>query len=152
MTPSRPTAPGAPWWARAFWTAHTALYRASDGRIGHSLIVQRTLLLTTTGRKTGEPRTRAITYFDFPDLNGALALVASNWGSDAPPAWYLNLLTQPRAEVQLKRQRFTVVATVATTEERARLWPQVVAANGQYARYQAGTTREIPIVLLRRAG
>lgn len=151
MSASRPGAPRAPWWARAFWTAHTAIYSASGGWIGHSLGVQHTLLLTTTGRKTGQPRIRAITYFDFPALDGALALVASNWGSDAPPAWYLNLLTQPRAQVQLKRERFPVIASVATPEERARLWPQVVAANRQYARYQAGTTREIPIVLLRRA-
>lgn len=150
MSAFRPAARGAPWWARAFWTAHTAVYRASDGRIGHSLGVQRTLLLTTTGRKSGEPRTRVITYFDFPSLDGALALVASNWGSDSPPAWYLNLLAQPRAQVQVKRQRFPVVASVATPDERARLWPLVVAANRQYARYQDGTTREIPIVLLRR--
>ena len=151
MAASPPAARGVPWWARAFWKAHTAVYRASGGLLGHSLIVQHTLLLTTTGRKTGQPRTRAITYFTFPDLDGALALVASNWGTDAPPAWYLNLLAQPRAQVQLKRQRFTVTASVATAEERARLWPQVVAANRQYARYQAGITREIPIVLLRRA-
>ncbi|HEX9036595.1 MAG TPA: nitroreductase family deazaflavin-dependent oxidoreductase [Ktedonobacterales bacterium] len=142
---------GAPLWARVFWKAHTALYRATDGVIGHSLVIQRTLLLTTTGRKSGEPRTRAITYFSFPNLDGALALVASNWGSDAQPAWYFNLLVHPEAQVQLKRERFPVVARVASPEERARLWPQVVAANRQYARYQAGTSREIPIVLLRRA-
>jgi deazaflavin-dependent oxidoreductase (nitroreductase family) len=153
MSAPRPTsaARGAPWWARAFWKTHTAVYRATGGLLGHSLIVQRTLLLTTTGRKTGQPRTRAITYFTFPSLDGALALVASNWGSDAPPAWYLNLIAQPRAQVQLKRATFPVIASVASAEERTRLWPQVVAANRQYARYQATTTREIPIVLLRRA-
>jgi F420H(2)-dependent quinone reductase len=152
VTAPRPAAArGAPWWARAFWKAHTAVYHASGGLLGHSLVVQRTLLLTTTGRKTGQPRTRAITYFSFPDLEGALALVASNWGSDSPPAWYLNLIAQPRAQVQLKRETFPVIASVASARERALLWPQVVAANRQYARYQAETSREIPIVLLRRA-
>lgn len=155
MTAPPPAAArGAPWWARAFWTTHTALYRASGGWLGHSLIIQRTLLLTTTGRKTGQPRTRAVTYFTFPDLpdfQGALALVASNWGSDSPPAWYLNLGAQPRAQVQLKRATFPVIASVASAEQRALLWPRVVAANRQYARYQAGTSRAIPIVLLRRA-
>ena len=78
--------------------------------------------------------------------------MASNWGSDAPPAWYLNLIAQPSARVQLKGEVFPVTASVATAEERARLWPLVVARNPQYARYQAGTSREIPIVLLRREG
>lgn len=67
------------------------------------------------------------------------------------PRGYLNLIAQPRAQVQLKRETFPVIASVASAGERARLWPQVVAANRQYARYQTGTAREIPIVLLRRA-
>jgi deazaflavin-dependent oxidoreductase (nitroreductase family) len=139
----------APWWAGPFRAAHIALYRATGGVIGHRLGPQRTLLLTATGRKSGQPRTQPITYFA---LEGALALVASNWGNDAPPAWYLNLVAHPEARVQLKGMVFPVTATVATAEERARLWPQVVARNPQYARYQAGTAREIPVVLLRRAG
>lgn len=149
MTASQPAPTRrTPWWAGPFRAAHMALYRATGGVIGHRLGPQRTLLLTTTGRKSGQPRTQPITYVALED---ALALVASNWGSDAPPAWYLNLVARPAALVQLKGATFPVTAAVATADERARLWPQVVARNPQYARYQAGTAREIAIVLLRRA-
>lgn len=147
--PQLTSARRAPWWARPFSAAHMTLYRATGGVIGHWLGAQRTLLLTTTGRKSGQSRTQPLSYFA---LDGALALVASNWGSDAPPAWYLNLTAQPSAYVRLKGEVFPVAASVATAEERARLWPRVVAGNPQYARYQAGTPREIPIVLLRRKG
>ncbi len=147
--PQLASARRAPWWAKPFSTAHVAIYRATGGVLGHWLWTQRVLLLTTTGRKSGQPRTQPLSYFA---LDGALALVASNWGRDEPPAWYLNLKTQPSAYVRLKGEVFPVTAEVATAEERARLWPQVVAGNPQYARYQAGTPREIPIVLLRRDG
>jgi deazaflavin-dependent oxidoreductase (nitroreductase family) len=128
-----------------------ALYRATGGALGHWLWAQRALLLTTTGRKTGQQRTQPLSYFAFDGPSGPLTLVASNWGNDAPPAWYLNLLAQPQAQVQLRADIFPVVASIATTEERARLWPQLVAAYSPYARYQAGTAREIPVVQLRRA-
>lgn len=137
-----------PWWTRPFSTAHVTLYRATGGLIGHWIGPQRALLLTTTGRKTGLPRTQPLTYFP---LEGAMALVASNWGTDAPPAWYHNLVARPGARVQVRGEVYPVTATVATAGERARLWPQVVARLPLYARYQAGVTREIPIVLLRRA-
>jgi deazaflavin-dependent oxidoreductase (nitroreductase family) len=127
----------APWWAGPFRTAHMALYRATGGVIGHWLGPQRTLLLTTTGRKSGQPRTQPLTYFALDELDGALALVASNWGSDTPPAWYLNLEAHPSARVQLKGETFPIIASVATAEERARLWPRIVARNPQYARYGA---------------
>lgn len=139
----------APWWAKRFSAAHVTLYRATGGILGHWLGTQRALLLTTTGRKSGEPRTQALSYLT---LDGALTLVASNWGSDTPPAWYLNLEALPTARVRLKGAEFSVTAAVATAEERAHLWPLVTAANPQYAHYQAGTAREIPIVLLRREG
>jgi F420H(2)-dependent quinone reductase len=138
-----------PVWAKPFSAAHIALYRATGGVIGYWLGTQRALLLTTTGRKSGQPRTQPLTYYT---LEGALALVASNWGSDAPPDWYLNLVAQPSAHVQLRRETFRVTAAVATSDERARLWPEVVARLPIYAYYQAQIPREIPIVLLRREG
>ncbi len=143
------TARRAPPWAKPFSVAHIMLYRATGGVIGYWLGAQRALLLTTTGRKSGLPRTQPLTYFA---LEGALALVASNWGSDAPPAWYLNLVARPSAHVQLRREAFPVTAAVATPDERARLWLRVVERLPIYARYQARTVREIPIVLLRREG
>ncbi len=153
MTLSRPvSARRAPWWAKSFSVAHVALYRATGGVIGHWLGTQRALLLTTTGRKSGQSRTQALSYFALEEPAGTLALVASNWGRDTPPAWHLNLLAQPSAHVQLKGETFPVTARVATAAERARLWPRVAASNPQYTRYQAGTARAIPIVLLRRDG
>lgn len=139
-----------PWWGSAFRTAHIVVYRATGGLLGHWLWTQRALLLTTTGRKTGQPRTQPLSYFAFAGPTGPLTLVASNWGNDAPPAWYLNLLAQPQAQVQLKREIFSVVASIATAEERALLWPRVVAGNSMYRRYQEAAAREIPIVQLRR--
>jgi deazaflavin-dependent oxidoreductase (nitroreductase family) len=83
-------------------------------------------------------------------VEGELILVASNWGSDRPPAWYLNILAQPHVRVQLKREVFEATARQATEEERERLWPSIAAQNSQYARYQAGTSRTIPLVFLTR--
>jgi deazaflavin-dependent oxidoreductase (nitroreductase family) len=137
----------APGWARWFVPAHRWLYHATGGRIGHRLGRQRTLLLTTTGRRSGHARTQPLTYFA---LEGETVLVASNWGSDQPPAWLLNCLAQPRVQVRLGREKFDAIAHVATEAARARLWPAVTAANPQYARYQAGVTHTIPVVLLRR--
>ena len=141
------TARRIPAWAKPFSAAHVALYRATGGLIGHWMGTQRALLLTTTGRKSGQQRTQPLTYYT---LDGALALVASNWGSDAPPGWYLNLVARPSAHVQLRSEAFPVTAAVATAEERERLWPQMVARMPIYAYYQARIPREIPIVLLRR--
>jgi deazaflavin-dependent oxidoreductase (nitroreductase family) len=127
-----------------------AAYRATGGALGHWLWTQRALLLTTTGRKTGQPRTQPLAYYAFDGSNGPLTLVASNWGNDTPPAWYLNLLAQPQAQVQLKHETFVVVASVTAGEERARLWARAVRSYPPFANYQAGTSREIPIVQLRR--
>lgn len=149
MSASAPSnANRSPWWSKQFVALHTRLYRATAGRIGHRLGAQRTLLLTTTGRKSGLPRTQPLTYVRVGD---DLVLVASNWGNDHPPAWYLNVLAHPSVRVQLKGDIFEALATPATPEERARLWPHAIAHNPAYARYQAGTPREIPLVLLRRA-
>lgn len=145
--PDHAATPRTPGWSRFFVPAHIWLYRATGGFLGHRLGPQRTLLLTTTGRKSGLLRTQPLAYF-LPQ--GRIVLVASNWGNDRPPAWYLNLVAQPRVRVELKREVFDAEARIATGEERERLWPLIVAQNRVYARYQAGTSREIPLVLLRR--
>lgn len=136
----------APRGSRLFLRAHVRLYRATGGLLGHWLGRQRCLLLTTTGRKTGRSRTQPLSYFR---LDGRVYVVASNWGGDLPPAWYLNLATQPRVAVQLKRARWDALAGAVTPEERARLWPRLVARNLLFARYQQASAREIPVVLLR---
>jgi deazaflavin-dependent oxidoreductase (nitroreductase family) len=76
--------------------------------------------------------------------------VASNWGSDHSPAWYLNILSEPQVRVRLKRETFTATAHPADSAERATLWPWLVARSPNFGGYQAVASREIPIVLLMR--
>jgi deazaflavin-dependent oxidoreductase (nitroreductase family) len=120
----------------------------------------RSLLLTTTGRRSGEPRTNALIYVKDGER---FVVVASNGGSDHPPAWLLNLQTHPDVRVQIGLNTFSARARVAAPEERERLWPLVnrhnmglapilhPGARGRYEVYQRHTTRVIPLVLLERA-
>jgi F420H(2)-dependent quinone reductase len=126
---------------------HSALYRATDGRIGHSAGAIRNLLLTTTGRRSGEARTVALAYLADGD---DLVIVASNGGSDKPPAWWRNLQAEPRATVQVGRDTFPVAARDAEGDERARLWEMLKRYNPPYAAYEQMTSRLIPVVVLRR--
>ena len=130
-----------------FTKIHRAVYQKTDGRIGARLAGLPMCLLTTVGRKSGLPRTLPLACF--PDGDD-LIVVASNNGQDHDPAWWLNLLQQPDAEVQLGRERRRVTAARATAEERARLWPWLMQRNPAYARYDGRTEREIPIVILRK--
>ena len=109
------------------------------------------LELTTTGRKSGEPRSVMLTS---PVQEGdTIVVVASRGGDDHHPAWFLNLRDQPRVEVAFKGgARVPYTARAATADERARLWPQVTATYKGYAGYQSKTDREIPLVLLDPAG
>ena len=127
---------------------HRAIYRGSGGRIGRRLAGLDMLLLTTTGRRSGQPRTLPLACF--PDGDDWI-VVASNGGQDHPPAWWLNLQARPDALVQLGRERRAVRAQLATGAERERLWPELKRRNPAYARYERKTSREIPVVILRRA-
>lgn len=127
---------------------HTWVYRATGGTIGHAAGGLTNLLLTTTGRRSGEPRTVPLTYL--ADGENYI-LVASNGGSDRHPAWWRNLEKTPRATVQVGRETVEVVAGTASPEERARLWPKLTAVNPFYARYERITARAIPVVILRPA-
>jgi deazaflavin-dependent oxidoreductase (nitroreductase family) len=137
---------------------HRAVYQASDGRIGtHSMRVP-ALLLTTTGRRSGRPRTVGLTYCRD---RGDVVVVASNGGSDRHPAWYLNILADPRVTVRMGRRVTGGTARVATPEERAALWPLVNrssrgfaplvhrGARGRYDVYQRHTRRQLPVVIIR---
>ena len=103
------------------------------------------LALTTTGRKSGEPRSIAIAYLPYGD---SYAVVASNAGSDRTPAWWLNLQSNPTAEVHAAGYRKTVRARVADGDEREQLWSRFVDANESYERYRSYTERELPVVVL----
>ncbi len=105
------------------------------------------LELTTTGRKTGRPRSVMLTS---PVREGrTLVVVASRGGDDQHPAWFLNLQSNPDVVVSLQgKPEQRMRARVTTPEERARLWPRVIADHKNYADYQDRTPREIPLVLL----
>ena len=105
------------------------------------------LLLTSTGRRSGEPRTLPLAYLADGD---ALVIVASNAGQSRHPAWFHNLRADARARVRVGREVFDVRAEVAEDAERQRLWPLLTAYNPPYAAYERKTERVIPVVLLRR--
>jgi F420H(2)-dependent quinone reductase len=136
-----------------FWrrtgAVHARIYRWSGGRIGHRTGGLSHLLLTTIGRKTGQPRTVPLTYM--PD-GANYVLVASNGGADRHPAWWLNLERNPRATVQVGTATLDVTASRATSEEWAALWPKVKAFNPFYGVYEQITARAIPVVVLRPLG
>ena len=131
-----------------FGQEHVERYQATDGEEGHEWQGTHTLLLTTTGRKSGQQRTTPLIYDPVGD---AYAIVASKGGADEPPAWYLNLEADATVEVQVKADRFTANARTASEEEKAEIWPQMVKQWPAYNDYQAATERPIPIVLLERA-
>jgi deazaflavin-dependent oxidoreductase (nitroreductase family) len=126
---------------------HRALYRATRGRLGGRLVGLPVLLLTTRGRRSGRTRTVPLTYFTDGDT---IVLVASYGGRPHNPEWFENLVADPQVDVTIGGARRRLRARVASTEERARIWPRVVAGYSGYAAYQAKTSREIPLVLLER--
>jgi deazaflavin-dependent oxidoreductase (nitroreductase family) len=126
---------------------HKFSYRATAGRVGHRLGKIRVLLLTTTGRKSGRPWTTPLSYLsDGEDL----VVIASYGGSDRHPAWYLNLVADPKATVEVGNRIMKVAARTAGPEERERLWTQAVEMYRGYEGYQRRTRRQIPLVILRR--
>jgi deazaflavin-dependent oxidoreductase (nitroreductase family) len=132
---------------RAVSGLHTALYRATRGRVGRRLARHAMLLLTTTGRHSGRQHTVPLLYLR---VKSDLVVIASYGGHPQHPHWYRNLVAHPRAEVQVDGKRFPVTARTADTEERRRLWALAVAEYPGYAGYQEKTARLIPVVLLQR--
>ena len=128
---------------------HRLLYRASGGRIGRRIWGLEIVLLTTTGRTSGRARTVALCSL----RDGkSFVVIASYGGLDRSPSWWLNLRREPRATVQLGRERHAVVAREATGDERSRLWAEVTARAPGYLDYERRTARRIPVVLLDPAG
>jgi len=129
---------------------HRALLKLSGGRFGWQASGMPVVELTTTGRKSGQPRAVMLTS---PVQEGdTYVVVASRGGDDQHPAWFLNLRDNPDVEVAIKgAPKRRMRARVASADERARLWPLVIADHKNYAGYQTKTTREIPLVLLEPA-
>jgi deazaflavin-dependent oxidoreductase (nitroreductase family) len=130
-----------------FGAEHVRRYRETGGEVGHDWQGVQTLILTTTGRKSGESRDAALIY----GRNGDdLLVVASNGGADTQPAWYLNLQVAPEAEVQVRDERFKVRARDASDAERPELWAEMTRLWPAYDDYQRKTERQIPLVVLER--
>ena len=124
--------------------AHAFVYRLTRGRLGGRLGNAEQVLLTTTGRVSGEPRTTPLSCI--PD-GPRLVLVASDGGKPQHPQWYRNLLADDLVTVQRGGTQYRMRARTATPAERERLWPVVVGVYSGYAQYQQRTDREIPLVL-----
>lgn len=126
---------------------HRLALKLTGGRLGQNVAGMPSLELTTIGRKSGEPRSVMLTA---PIIDGdTIVVVASRGGDPTHPAWFLNLRDNPAVEVSLRQgPKRPMKASVASAEERAALWPRVVAAYRGYGSYQRKTTREIPLVLL----
>ncbi|UJW32333.1 nitroreductase family deazaflavin-dependent oxidoreductase [Saccharothrix sp. AJ9571] len=132
------------------WVAEqTRNYLASGGVEGHESNGVHTLVLATTGRKTGTPRRTCLIY---GKAGEDFVVVASKGGANDDPAWFKNLEANPSVGVQAGTRRFTARARVATTVERTPLWYQMAAIFPLYDEYAEKTAREIPIVLLTPSG
>jgi deazaflavin-dependent oxidoreductase (nitroreductase family) len=125
---------------------------------GHRLLLQsplaplvsttpwgRFLILRTTGRRSGQPRTTPLSYTKDGDT---YVVIASDGGSPRDPDWYLNLQADPEADIEVGGRRSHVQAETVSGDERDRLWRQAVQSYGGYAGYQARTDRQIPVVRL----
>ncbi|WP_127502128.1 nitroreductase family deazaflavin-dependent oxidoreductase [Actinoplanes solisilvae] len=127
---------------------HVARYLETDGEDGfHWRNGTEILILFTTGRKSGEERSHALI---FREHDGDYLVVASKGGTEAPPAWFVNLLADPDVEVQIKGDRFAATARVATSDEKPALWTKMAEVWPDYDEYQKNTSREIPVVVLER--
>ncbi len=131
-----------------FGAEHVKRYQETDGAEGHEWEGTHALLLTTTGRTSGASRTTPLIYGTDGD---DYLVVASKGGADEPPAWYRNLTARPDGGLQVLGDGSRAPARTATAEEKARLWPTMVAEWPAYDEYQAKTERDIPIVVLERA-
>ena len=124
---------------------HVKVYRETDGEQGYLWNGAPILLLTTTGRKSGELRTSALIFGRDGD---DLLLVASQGGAPTHPNWYHNLTANPDVEIQVQGDVFPATARTATDDEKARLWSIMTAVWPNYDAYQERTDRAIPVVVL----
>ena len=133
----------------AGWQAeHARRYIETNGEEGHIWNGVPTLLLTTTGRRSGKQYVTPLIYGRDGDR---LLVVASKGGAATHPDWYRNLVAQPEVQVQVGADRFRAIARPATTDEKPRLWRIMTKVWPAYDEYQTKTTRAIPVVILERS-
>ncbi len=125
--------------------ADRLLYRLSGGRLMTGTGIVPMLLLTTTGRRTGLPRTTPVVYLQ----NGReIVLVASNVGNAGDPQWFRNLLAKPEAELSVRGKTSRYKARIAGADDRAALWRQLTDYAPTYAQYQRRAGRGLPVVVM----
>ncbi len=125
---------------------NTWIYRISGGRIGGKFLRGApVLLLTTIGRKSGKPRTAPLLYLRDGEK---IVIVGSKGGMSQHPLWYKNVEANPDVEVEIGSERSKMLARRATDEEKAALWPKLVAMYRDFDDYQARTERNIPVIIL----
>ena len=127
--------------------AHAKRYIETNGEDGHIWEGVPTLLLTTTGRRSGKSY---ITPLIYGEDSGRYLVVASRGGAPEHPQWYQNLVANPDVQVQVRADRFPARARTATPEEKPALWKLMARIWPSYNDYQTRTTREIPVVILER--
>jgi len=125
---------------------HKTLLTVSFGKVGWDAGKMPVLKLTTTGRKSGQKRLVMLT--SPIQIGETWVIVASKGGDDDHPAWFLNLQDNPIVEVDIRGKKTTRTARIATSDERAKLWPEITAKYASYGGYQNRTNREIPLVFL----
>ncbi len=121
------------------------LYRLTSGAIGGQMAGLKVLLLTTTGRKTGQPRTTPLGYFK---QEGNFVVIASNGGAAQNPAWFYNLTSNPQVTIQIGNKQLAAKAEQVDAEKRKQLWVELVKMAPVYEKYTQRTKREIPLVIL----
>ena len=126
---------------------HVRVYRETGGQRGYHWRGAKVLLLTTTGRSSGEPRTTPLIHGVDGDR---WVVIASKGGAPDHPDWYLNLQADPEVTIQVGADAIPARATTAEGDERARLWAAMLEEWPAYDDYQANTEREIPVVVLER--
>ncbi len=131
--------------AKLVSTVHEGIIRLSGGRLGSRIVGMPVLILTTTGRRSGQLRTTPLTYLE---LDGNIVLVASYGGDDRHPQWYQNLVANPAVTIERGNGKERLTARTATAAEKAKWWPTVTSTYQGYAGYQRRTTRDIPLVAL----
>ena len=127
-----------------FARAHIWAYRRTNGRVGAKLLWFPAALVTTTGRKSGRPRTTPTLYLGDGDR---VILPASFGGRDANPGWYRNLKSNPDVHVQIRGDHLDLTARDATDDERNRYWPKLIRMYPPYRGYREAADRKIPLVI-----
>ncbi len=124
-------------------------YRANRGKVTGIFAGAPLLLLTTTGARSGQPRVAPLVY---TTDNGRWIVIASKGGAPTHPDWYYNLRANPEVTVEVGAESFPARATITTGAERQRLFDQMASRMPNFAEYQRNTVRQLPVIVLERAG